>query len=251
LVRPCFYAQRISARHFYPKCLNHFPQRTFDRFQYASRIYCGTGYKSRFIYDFSAFCDFLDSLFSAGRGRALEKNAKIHEYSLYFLHYLVIQNMQDKITIGGIIESRNLIMISILSAPNQPGIAGKILTYLGNQTINVEFITESGNASGGADISFCIHSDFRAQILNHLDELKNLVQAQISKWIDNVAILTIYGPHFREKPAVAGRMCAALGSFGINILGISTSISSVSCVIDNAKIELAKTALMQFFQLPE
>ena len=73
---------------------------------------------------------------------------------------------------------------------------------------------------------------------------------QGERWYDDVAIIGIYGPHFREKPSIAGRMCSALGRRKVDILGISTSFSSVSCVINNNKTEEAKEAILSAFDLP-
>lgn len=46
-----------------------------------------------------------------------------------------------------------------------------------------------------------------------------------------VGVVTIHGPEFREQPEVAGQVCAALAAVGIATLGLSTSFSTVSCVV--------------------
>jgi len=159
--------------------------------------------------------------------------------------------MPDKIIIGGILESTDLNMVSILSAPNQPGVAGKILTQLGVNKINVEFITESENLEGTADITFCFKSEYRDRVRKLLKSMKGIVRARGDKWQDDIAILVVYGPHFKEKPAISGKMCEQLGKYKINILGISTSISSISCIIGESSLEKAKDALLEAFKLPE
>lgn len=158
--------------------------------------------------------------------------------------------MTEKLKIGGILESKDLVMVSILSAPNQPGVAGKVLEQLGNNNINVEFITESENLEGTADITFCFHKRYKERIGELLKGMKGIVRARGDKWYDDIAILVVYGPHFREKPAIAAQMCSQLGKYAINILGISTSISSISCVIKAASISGAKKALLEVFELP-
>lgn len=159
--------------------------------------------------------------------------------------------MVEKIKIGGILETIRLTMVSILSAPNQPGVAGKVLMVLGKNQINIEFITESENLEGTADITFCFASTQRAKVRQLLEGMRGIVRARGDKWYDNIAILVVYGPHFREKPTIAGKMCEQLGKYDINILGISTSISSISCVIREEDLENAKIALLEAFDLPE
>jgi aspartate kinase len=63
-----------------------------------------------------------------------------------------------------------------------------------------------------------------------------------------VAMVSIFGPDFRQTPGVAGMMHAALADAGINILSISTSMSSVNCVIDQARLDDAVAALKDTFE---
>jgi len=65
-----------------------------------------------------------------------------------------------------------------------------------------------------------------------------------------VAIVSIFGPDFRERPGIAGRMFDALAGRQVNILAISTSISTVSCVVASAQLDLALRALRETFDLP-
>jgi aspartokinase len=64
------------------------------------------------------------------------------------------------------------------------------------------------------------------------------------------AIVSIFGPDFRERPGIAGAMFKALADNGINILAISTSISTVSCVIASDDLENGLNALRATFDLP-
>ena len=65
-----------------------------------------------------------------------------------------------------------------------------------------------------------------------------------------VGLVTVFGPHFGERAGIAGTMFSALGSVGINILAISTSISSLSCIIDMGDMDRAVQALEEAFELP-
>jgi aspartokinase len=65
-----------------------------------------------------------------------------------------------------------------------------------------------------------------------------------------VALISVFGPDFRERPGIAGLAFGALARAGINILAVSTSISTVSCVIDADAFDAAITALGDVFALP-
>jgi len=65
-----------------------------------------------------------------------------------------------------------------------------------------------------------------------------------------VAVISVFGPHFRERPIISGLILNALGISGINALAISTSISSCSCLIQANQVEDAMRALHETLEAP-
>jgi aspartate kinase len=155
-----------------------------------------------------------------------------------------------KIKIGGIIQNLDLAQVGVLSAPDHPGIAGKILGALGKEGINVQFIVNTVDLIGRGNIVFCIDRKDLARTLQILERMQPDGSYEKVTHHSPVGIISIFGPHFREKPAIAGTMFAALGGMGINILAISTSISTLSCVIDEALLPDAVKAICEVFELP-
>ncbi len=156
----------------------------------------------------------------------------------------------DKVPIGGIISVRGLTMLEVLGLPNKPGYAGQILTLLGDAAINLHFIAEGEDANGMANITICIDPARNQDALQIINRHQKNHAATIIKSRPLVSLLTIYGPHFREKPAICGKMCYALGKNNINILGISTSISSVCCIVTDDNYQKAYDSLLTVFSLP-
>ncbi len=66
----------------------------------------------------------------------------------------------------------------------------------------------------------------------------------------DVASVGIFGPDFKERPGIAGQMFRALAEHGVNILAISTSISTVTCLVELARFKDALAALRERFDLP-
>ncbi len=152
--------------------------------------------------------------------------------------------------IGGIIRQGNLVMIKMLGIPNQPGAAGKLFTLLGKANINLHFIAESEDILNRANITVCVESDVESGAMKTLrDNSKDWDQISLTSE-PNVTALTVYGPHFREKPTICGNLCSALGTNNINILGISTSISSICCLIHDRDVDRAYDGLLDIFELP-
>ncbi|MBC8402939.1 MAG: hypothetical protein H8E14_15745 [Candidatus Marinimicrobia bacterium] len=155
-----------------------------------------------------------------------------------------------KIAVGGILELRGLTMIEVLGFPNQPGHAGKILTLLGYADVNLHFIAEGADSQGLANITICVNPEHAKDALDIIHEYLHEQESVIVKSRKNISILTVYGPHFREKPAICGNMCYILGKANVNILGISTSISSVCSIIADEDFDKAYQNLLSVFTLP-
>ncbi|HGY54231.1 MAG TPA: ACT domain-containing protein [Caldithrix abyssi] len=151
--------------------------------------------------------------------------------------------------IGGLVEQKNLTLYSITSLKDQPGAAASVLRLFAKAKINLEYITEAMAQDGTAVLAFCINAEDMKQadeiIKNEIEDQSHSIKKQ-----EYVGIIGIYGPHFREKPAIAATFCNILGDNGINILGISSSISTISCVIDVRDFDRAKDAVLEIFELP-
>jgi aspartate kinase len=155
-----------------------------------------------------------------------------------------------KVKIGGIIQSKQLAQVGVMSAPDQPGLAGKVLAALGREGINIQFIVQAVDLSERGNIIFCIDQKDLEETLKILQRVQSFLGYEKVVHHSPVAIISIFGPHFREKPAIAGIMFGSLGDSGINILAISTSISTLSCVIEEALLPEAVKAISEAFELP-
>jgi aspartate kinase len=151
---------------------------------------------------------------------------------------------------GGIIKNVNLAKIGLRSVPNRPGIAGKIFIELGKRGINVQFIVQDIEISDKANMTFCVSKNDMEAALSVIKKVNSEVQAEKITSQTDIAIVSIYGPHFRDYPGIAGMVFFTLASVDINILAISTSISAVSCVIEEDRINDAVNALKESFDLP-
>jgi aspartate kinase len=155
-----------------------------------------------------------------------------------------------KIKIGGIMQTTGLAKIGVMSIPDQPGIAGKIMSAMGERGINVQFIVQLIDIHASSHVVFCIAEDELPHAQGFLEDLRRQVGGEQIIQRPNVAIISIFGPDFRERPGIAATMFSALGSKGINIRAISTSISTLSCVIDAGHLDQAVAAMRETFDLP-
>lgn len=152
--------------------------------------------------------------------------------------------------IGGIVENRDLTLYRLTAVRDEPGSAAEVLRFFAANKINLEYITESSTTQGLAVMAIGVSHATEAQVDQYLEQNEDVKRMLKVKKIPHVSVLGIYGPHFREKPALAVHFCHTLGRAGINIMGLSSSISSISALIRNEDIEKAKDALLGIFELP-
>jgi aspartokinase len=157
---------------------------------------------------------------------------------------------EGKIKVGGVMANTGLATVSILSLPNRPDVPGTVLHAFGQQNINIEFVVHTLDLEGNGNMTFCIDQRNLESALEVLDGVKSLIEAKGVSYHPNVTVISVFGPHFRERPMISGLMFNALGTAGINVLAISTSISSCSCLIQADQTEDAMRALHETFEAP-
>lgn len=150
--------------------------------------------------------------------------------------------------IGGIVEQCNLILYVFSSLSDRPGAAGEILTLFAENNISLEYIAEMTCKDGIAILSLGVDAEKSDKISKILSEIPEIMQSLSVVKIEYVCLLGIYGPHFRERPSIAAKFCTSLGKEGINILGISSSISTISCIISARELEKAKAVIQNNFE---
>ena len=157
---------------------------------------------------------------------------------------------QARIKVGGIMAKTGLAMVNVLSLPARPGVCGILLHRIGKKNINIEFVVYCPGNDGNGSMTFCVdHEDFESAS-KVTEEVKPLIEAKRVSYGLDVAMISVFGPHFREKPMISGLMFEALGRAGIEVLAISTSISTCSCLIRGDHAEDAMEILHQTFEAP-
>jgi aspartokinase len=96
----------------------------------------------------------------------------------------------------------------------------------------------------------CVARDCLAAALDILETVCREQGAEAMLHTDDVVMLAIFGPHFGERPGVAGTMFTALALANIHTLAISTSVSTVSCIVEAAQMDDAIQVLRETFLPP-
>ncbi|MFQ5576312.1 MAG: ACT domain-containing protein [Anaerolineae bacterium] len=158
--------------------------------------------------------------------------------------------MTEKLQVGGVTYSDELVLISVLAMPSKPGTAGTIMSAMGENNLNLEFIVQTIGLSGKDHIVFCVNKKYADEVMAVVNRLKRTVHAKKVARRDNVGIVFVFGPDFQFVSGIAGDAFKTLGKIGINIIAISTSVSTLSCVIEAERLAEAVAALEERFVTP-
>ena len=156
----------------------------------------------------------------------------------------------DKIKIGGIMQSGGRALVKIMSVPDHVSVAGTVLGAMGENSINIELLVESFDLDDCGNFSLVIDQKDLDLALAVLEEIKPTIDAKVISYTPDVAVITVFGPHLREKPSVHGAMFSSIASVGISSLVICTSISSISCVVEGQHLDIAVRSLEEAFDIP-
>ena len=156
----------------------------------------------------------------------------------------------ERIKIGGILQSDGRALLRVMAVPPRNGAAGALIGALGQGGVNLELLAESLDQEHRLNFTLVLDQKDLERALGLVDELKDRLEAGGVLFQRQVAVLSVFGPHLREKPRVPGLMFSALAKAGVEPLAIATSISSVSCVVESSSLEVAVAALEEVFEAP-
>jgi len=155
-----------------------------------------------------------------------------------------------KLQAGGLIQNDHLALIGVMDIPSRPGVGGRLFSALSDQGINVELIVHLIDLEEEDHIVLCVDRDDLNEALAVVERVREEVGGKAITSDSEVASVSLFGLNFREQRGVASRMCQALGACNINIRAISTSLSTITCVIEAQRMDEAVHALRDTFMLP-
>jgi len=155
-----------------------------------------------------------------------------------------------KSQIGGILRNDHLARISVLSIPDRPGVAAALLNALADRNLNVQFIVQCIDQQTRDHIVICVDRGDMDACEMAIQDIVPTLESEHVLCDPNAAIIGIFGPDFRYRPGIAATLFQALAHAGINILAISTSISTVMCVVSANDLAVAEQAIRESFLMP-
>src|SRR4030042_1901982 len=137
----------------------------------------------------------------------------------------------EKLQIGGIMQSDGRVLIKILSVPDHASVMATLLEAMAGESINIELLAQSFDLDDYGNLALVIDQKDLDRALKIIEDIKPTLDAKVISYTPDVAVITVFAHHLREKPHIHGRMFSSMATVGVGSLAISTSLSSVSCVI--------------------
>lgn len=151
--------------------------------------------------------------------------------------------------ISGIAFNRDEAKLIVRGVPDQPGIASRILSPVGDANIEIDMIVQNIGADGTTDFTFTVNRSDYSKTLTLMEKIGKDVGAREVTGDDTIVKVSIVGVGMRSHAGVASKMFRTLGNEGINIQMISTSEIKISVVMNEKYLELAVRSLHTAFDL--
>ncbi|MDD2777200.1 MAG: aspartate kinase [Gallionella sp.] len=158
----------------------------------------------------------------------------------------------EQAIISGIAFNRDEAKITVIGAPDKPGIAYQILGPVSDANIDVDMIIQNVGIDGTTDFSFTVHRNEFTKAMGILnDQVQPNIGARQVVGDNRAAKVSVVGVGMRSHVGIASKMFRTLADEGINIQMISTSEIKISVVIDEKYLELAVRVLHKAFDLDQ
>ena len=158
----------------------------------------------------------------------------------------------EQALISGIAFNRDEAKLTVLGAPDQPGVAHLILGPIANANIEVDMIVQNVAPNGKTtDFTFTVHRNDYRRAHEILEKVAAGLGAREVVGDTKIVKISLVGVGMRSHAGIASTMFEALAKEGINIKMISTSEIKVSVVVDEKYLELGVRALHEAFHLDQ
>jgi len=151
---------------------------------------------------------------------------------------------------SAVLESHPLVLVRFEASQDGAPALTSIADRMAEEQLSSEFVSLGLTTSRMATLSLAIHAERMADFQRFCPQLEaELSQGKITVGPE-VAMIGVYGPHFREKPGILDAFLGTLARVGVPIYAGASSISSLCALIPLEELPRARAALQQRFQLP-
>ena len=157
----------------------------------------------------------------------------------------------DQGNVTSIVHSLQKAKVTLKNMQNQPGVAAKLYTNLGNANILIDMMTQSHSREGYIDMDGMINRNDIERFQTTMFASKDTLSFSDIAIDKNVAKVTVIGMGLRSNMDIPALICRTLANEGINIHMIYSSEIKMSVTINQQSLQPALTALHKAFALDQ
>lgn len=158
---------------------------------------------------------------------------------------------EKEFVIRGVTSDINVAKITVNGVPDVPGAAYQIFDALAKANITVDMIVQSSSKDNNRnDIVFTVTKSDLGDAIEALEKLKNEMGLEGVEVEANVAKVSVVGAGMLGNPGIAAGMFGALAKADVNLMIISTSEITISCLIAKDDVMKAVNTVHQRFFPP-
>ena len=151
----------------------------------------------------------------------------------------------------GIAHDSSVAKITIIGAPDIPGVAASAFEPLTSEDIRIDSIVQNASAARVTDLTFTVSLEDLPAALNLVEPVAKSIGARGVQANDGLAKVTVVGAAMRNSPGFAARTFEALFHAGVNIEMVTTSEIRISAIVSRDAVADAVTALHRAFGLEQ
>jgi aspartate kinase len=153
--------------------------------------------------------------------------------------------------VSGIAFNRDEAEITVISIPDQPGMALQFIKPLSEARIDVDMIVLNAPRDGHVDISFTVQRQDHERAGELVRAAAKGMDGAAVRTEERVAKISVVGAGMRSHAGVGTTLLEALAEQGINVRIVSTSEIRISVLVDEARLEDGVRCLHQAFGLDQ
>jgi len=147
------------------------------------------------------------------------------------------------------ISSRtDIATITLNQAPDRPGIGAQVFGSLWSRGLNVQLVVSTPLSAGKSNITLAVGKNDLNQAIVTLKKVQQDIGAESISTNSNVALICMNHPNLAATPGIASRLFSILSLNQINVEAVSSSATSITCVIAGPSVLKAIEALNHEFK---
>jgi aspartate kinase len=163
------------------------------------------------------------------------------------IHKEVTMEIRNKVR--GIAHDLDVAKITVVGVPDHPGIAAGIFVPLAQAGISIDTIVQNASVRNITDLTFTVARSQLEAAMAVVRPIAESIGARECVSDSRLGKVSIIGTGMQNAPGYAARMFDTLSREKINIQLITTSEIRITCIIEEARVTDAITALHRAFEL--